>query len=142
MIALIKSWFVAPITAYGIEECPVCNHGLKGMGFFQKRRWEVIQKNVDVSIFKCGRCKGKSEWCGTVGSGKPFVYMRIVWPINRMVYRDVLEMAEDSQARYNIALIKRGQYLPKPCIATLSLLNKKDLLKYVKRTEQKLKNIK
>lgn len=143
MIQWLKTWINPPIMQYGIPACPVCNRTLKKqLNIFQKRRCQMFKKYDDVFTFICGRCKGRSEWCGTEGNPQPFVMLRITWPINRMVYQDVLNLAQDAQARHNIALIQNGQYHPKPDRTLLSQLGKKELLKYVKRIEQQIKNIK
>lgn len=145
MIAWIKSWFSPPILAYGITECPVCNRNLKKqMTVFQRRRFEMVPRYNDIFTMICGRCKGQSEWCGTVGESepKPFVYLRIVRPYNRMIFSDLIEVAQDAQARYNIKLIQRGHHSMRPDRCNFSQYTRKELLNYIKRVESRTKNIK
>lgn len=145
MIAWIKSWFRPAILAYGIEECPVCNHNLKKqMNAFQRRRFKMALKYNGVYTMTCGRCEGQSEWCGTVGGEepKPFVYLRITWPHDRVSHADLIELAQDAQASYNIKLIRMGGLGMRPDRINFSQYNRKELLNYIKRVESRTKNIK
>jgi hypothetical protein len=143
MIAWIKSWFSPAILTYGIKECPVCGRNLKKqMSIFQRRRCQMVPNYNDIFTLHCGRCEGQSEWCGTVGDGKPFVYLRTTYPHNRMIHRDLIQLAQDTQARYNIKLIQRGHHSMRPDRCNFSQYTRKELLNYIKRVESRTKNIK
>lgn len=143
MISWIKSWFAPPILQYGIEQCPVCNRNIqRSLSIFQKRRCEMVPNYDGVFTFHCGRCEGRSEWCGTPGDKKPLVFLRVTWPRKRMEYIDLLNLAQDTQARYNIRLIHINRTNLQPDRTILYQCSKKELLKYIKRIEYKIKNIK
>jgi hypothetical protein len=145
MIQWLKSWIAPPIMQCGIVECPVCRRDLKKhMNIFHRRRFKMALKYNGVYTMTCGRCNGQSEWCGTVGDEepKPFVYLRITWPRGRVSQADLIELAQDAQARYNIKLIRMGGPGMRPDRINFSQYSRKELLTYIKRIESRTKNIK
>uniref|UniRef100_A0AB39CEP2 Uncharacterized protein n=1 Tax=Pseudomonas phage HRDY3 TaxID=3236930 RepID=A0AB39CEP2_9VIRU len=143
MLTTIKNWINPPIRRFNIEHCPCCWRSIrKEMTRGQQRRCVItLGTRPKTQIFNCGRCNGQAEYHGEHNETK-LVFKRVLRPLISVIHRDVIQMAEDAQSKYNIALLTTIQRGHRPDTTDFSKLNRKEILKAIKRLESRTKNIK
>jgi hypothetical protein len=143
MLTAIKNWMNPPIRQYSITDCPSCARSIREE---MTRRQQsncvfTTDSRPHTQIFWCGRCNGKSEWHGEPGE-KQLVFKRVLRPLNPAIYRDLIQLAEDAQSQYNIALLTSGMRGVKPDETDFSKLDRKAVAHKTKQLRRRTRNFK
>jgi len=138
MLAAIKNWMNPPIRQYNITDCPSCGRSIRDeMTRTQQSRCTfTTAPRPHTQVFWCGRCSGESEWHGEPGETQ-LVFKRVIRPLNPGIYRDLIQMAEDAQSQYNIALITSGIRGIKPDETDFSKLDRKGVMHKIKQLRRR-----